>query len=112
MAADPRNVVSKASWAKLLNEAWSSAVNTENIVSGFRACGIYPYNPAAIPQKAYQPSTSWMPQATSGNPDVTITTAEGRSKEASADTVPRKPSIGTTESECDASVIDIAATLP
>ena len=88
MAADPRNVVSKASWAKLLNEAWSSAVTTENIVSGFRACGIYPYNPAAIPQKAYQPSTSWTPQATSENPDVTITTAEGRSKEPSADTAP------------------------
>jgi DNA-directed RNA polymerase subunit RPC12/RpoP len=64
MASDPRHVVSKASWSWLFKEAWNSAVTKENIVSGFKACGIFPYNPATIPKKAYQPSTSWKPQTT------------------------------------------------
>ena len=59
MAASGQNVVSKASWAGLFRQAWEQAVTPQNIKSGFRACGIMPFNPNAIPEKAFQPSTSW-----------------------------------------------------
>ena len=59
MAASRQNVVFKASWAGLFRQAWEQAVTPQNIKSGFRACGIMPFNPNAIPEKAFKPSTSW-----------------------------------------------------
>jgi len=32
-------------------------MTTENITSGFRACGIYPLNAAQVPEEAYLPSS-------------------------------------------------------
>jgi hypothetical protein len=40
----------------LLSQAWGKACSVENGVSGFRACGLVPYNPGAIPESSYSPS--------------------------------------------------------
>jgi len=57
----------------IFKKAWDSGVSTDNIVHGFRACGIIPFNPSAIPSDAYDsavatekhvPSTSSKPSAT------------------------------------------------
>lgn len=44
---------------KMFSKAWEAAITKENIQSGFRACGIYPLNPHAIPTSAYLPSSAY-----------------------------------------------------
>ena len=53
----PGSVVSKANFCGLLKKAWQEAVTPSNIHSGFRACGIYPFNPKSIPSEAYIPNS-------------------------------------------------------
>lgn len=57
MATFPGVLVSRATFCDLLNKAWSEAVTSQNILSGFRACGIHPFNPDAIPQEIYLPNS-------------------------------------------------------
>ena len=57
MSTFPGSLVSRATFCGLLNKAWADAVTSTNIISGFRACGIHPYNPGAVPQEAYIPSS-------------------------------------------------------
>jgi len=49
-----------ANFCGLLAKAWSKALTVENIKSGFRACGIYPFNPAQVPQEAFIPNTLYV----------------------------------------------------
>jgi len=53
----PGSVVSKSNFCGLLKKAWEEAVTPSNIVSGFRACGIFPFNARAIPSEAYFPNS-------------------------------------------------------
>jgi len=53
----PGVLVSRASFCGLLKRAWNEAVTESNIISGFRACGIYPFCPDAIPTEAYLPNS-------------------------------------------------------
>ncbi|KAK3108839.1 hypothetical protein FSP39_017026 [Pinctada imbricata] len=50
------NNVSKWSFPGLFNTAWEKAVTTTIIQSGFKACGIVPYNPSAVPDDMVAPS--------------------------------------------------------
>nr|XP_011443131.2 jerky protein homolog [Crassostrea gigas] len=50
------NSVNKWSFPGLLAVAWETAVNSTNIRSGFRACGIYPFNPNAVSPLMMRPS--------------------------------------------------------
>ncbi|CAG2219869.1 unnamed protein product [Mytilus edulis] len=45
--------IDKWTFPSLFKTAWNEALSKENIKSGFRACGIYPFNPHAIPPEAY-----------------------------------------------------------
>lgn len=56
----PGSQLNKASFCSLLNKAWD-AVNPENIKSGFKATGIAPFNPKAVPCAAFHPSTLTTP---------------------------------------------------
>ena len=56
----PGVVVSKANFCGLLSKAWNKALSVDNIISGFKACGIYPFNPDQIPQQAYAPSSLYV----------------------------------------------------
>ena len=53
----PGTVVSRTNFCTLLTTAWIKAMTPENIKSGFRACGIYPFNPSEIPTTAYMPNS-------------------------------------------------------
>ena len=46
---------SKQSFGKIFTEAWDKAATPANI-KGFRATGIYPFNPSIIPDEAFVPS--------------------------------------------------------
>ena len=64
----------------MLTKAWENSITVENIKSCFRATGIFPLNPAAIPEDAYAPSTLY---ETSTSTDVP--TLEGSSQVNSTD---------------------------
>ena len=48
MQSHPGKVVTKYQFSALLNEAWMTTMTPANICSGFRKCGVFPYNPDAI----------------------------------------------------------------
>lgn len=45
--------ITRLSFGTLLNKAWGKATSAENALYGFRAAGVYPLNPEAIPDYAY-----------------------------------------------------------
>lgn len=48
--------VNKWSFPGLLASAWQCAVTEKNICSGFKSCGIYPFNPSAVDPQLLKPS--------------------------------------------------------
>ena len=69
-------IVSRHSFCTLLNTAWTKAMTQDNIKSGFRACGIYPFNPAAIPDEAYMPNAVYTVTHLMANRELLNTTAD------------------------------------
>ena len=45
---NPGKVINKFNFDLLFSQAWLKALIPANIVAGFRTCGVYPFNPAAI----------------------------------------------------------------
>ncbi|XP_065654612.1 uncharacterized protein LOC136081239 [Hydra vulgaris] len=43
-------------------KAWDQALTAANIISGFQSCGIFPYNPSAIPYEAFLPNSLYSDQ--------------------------------------------------
>jgi hypothetical protein len=62
----------------MLTKAWKNYITVENIKRGFRATGIFPFNPAAIPEDAYAPSTLY-------ETSTDVPTLEGSSQVNSTD---------------------------
>ena len=52
----PERSIGKLQFPKLFSEAWYRAATPANAVSGFRASGIYPFNPNIFPETAFAPS--------------------------------------------------------
>ncbi|XP_039760048.1 uncharacterized protein LOC120633772 [Pararge aegeria] len=52
----PERKLTKARFTKNFSKVWSKCMTKDNIISGFRATGIFPYDPSAIPEEAYAPS--------------------------------------------------------
>ena len=48
MQSNPGKIVTKYQFSSLLNQAWMLTITLANICSGFKKCGIYPFNPNAI----------------------------------------------------------------
>ena len=44
----PQTAVSKQIFAALFREPWNMAMSKQNLVAGFKAAGIHPYNPAVV----------------------------------------------------------------
>lgn len=49
LQSHPGAIVNKYNFCEFFSEAWLFSVTSANIVSGFRKCGIYPFNRDAIP---------------------------------------------------------------
>ena len=56
MSENPMNLVNKWTFPGLFKEAWESALTQSNICSGFRSCGIHPFNPNAVSKEMMAPS--------------------------------------------------------
>jgi len=48
--------LTKQIFGKIFTEAWDNAATPANIIAGFRATGIYPFNPSIISDEAFAPS--------------------------------------------------------
>ena len=60
--------ITKQTWPGLFARAWESSVTAVHMVSGFVSTGICPFNPKAIPDKAFLPnSVDTVQHETSGN---------------------------------------------
>jgi len=71
----PGSLVSRATFCCLLTKAWTESVTSSNIMSGFRSCGIYPFNPDATLAVTYLPSNFYSTPACSQQPNTETTTA-------------------------------------
>jgi hypothetical protein len=56
MSDNPGVTVSRNNFCSLMSAAWKSSVTPLNLRSGFRSTGIFPFNPAIIPEEAFQPN--------------------------------------------------------
>ena len=53
---NPERSIRRTVFGRIFSEVWSKAMTAGNIISGFRATGIYPFNPTVIPESAFAPS--------------------------------------------------------
>jgi len=53
--AHPSRVITKFQFSSLFSEAWCKSMTIGNILSGFRATGVYPFNPNVILDKLPKP---------------------------------------------------------
>ncbi|KAL7635492.1 UNVERIFIED_CONTAM: hypothetical protein RMT77_014561 [Armadillidium vulgare] len=56
MEQNPNKKLTKARFNSILSNVWSKSMTHNNIISGFRATGLYPLNPQAIPETSVAPS--------------------------------------------------------
>ncbi|XP_045509196.1 uncharacterized protein LOC123704756 isoform X3 [Colias croceus] len=53
---NPNEILTKATFNQLFTKVWYKCMTYNNIVNGFKATGLFPFNPEAIPEEAYAPS--------------------------------------------------------
>lgn len=53
---EPERKITKGRFGSILSAVWPKAMSPQNLMAGFRATGIYPFNPNAIPETAFAPS--------------------------------------------------------
>ena len=63
-------VIRKSKFGKIFSRAWAKAATPSNVIAGFKATGIYPFDPSTIKDEAFAPSeiTERPHQMESGNP--------------------------------------------
>ncbi|XP_050298658.1 tigger transposable element-derived protein 1-like isoform X2 [Anthonomus grandis grandis] len=53
---EPDRKITKGRFGYILSKIWPKAMSPQNLMSGFRVTGIYPFNPDAIEEAAFAPS--------------------------------------------------------
>ncbi|CAK1582436.1 unnamed protein product [Parnassius mnemosyne] len=53
---NPDRTMSKTTFNRIFSQVWPKCITHSNIVNGFAATGLFPFNPEAIPEEAYAPS--------------------------------------------------------
>lgn len=81
MSSFPGTLVSRSNFCGLLNKAWLESVTTANIQSGFRACGIFPFCPDAIPLQAYQTNLLYSSRNNATNDNMNNTTSHNENSD-------------------------------
>lgn len=54
---EPERKITEGRFGTILSAIWPKAMSPANLMSGFRATGIYPFNPDVIPDAVLAPST-------------------------------------------------------
>ena len=70
MSQFPGVVTCRANFTGLFAAAWTKAMTPGNISSGFQSCGIYPFNPLAVPHDAYLPNYLHSIEEIMANPHI------------------------------------------
>lgn len=65
---NPGRRITRLSFGNLLNKAWGKAASAENAISGFKATGVVPFDPTAIPDYAFIGDSTAIPNSLSVNP--------------------------------------------
>ena len=111
--------VDKWTFPTLFKTAWHASMTAENIKSGFRACGIIPFSPLAIPEYAYLPSepTENFNQANSFAVTITELSMQNSSGSSATDTENIAPSGDAAVSSLDqestwSSIVEVAVDFP
>lgn len=76
---NPQKKLTKARFNKIFTRVWAKCMTPSNIINGFRATGLYPWDPSSIPEEAFAPSVL-----------TELTAAQLATKENSV-TVPNSP---------------------
>jgi len=71
MSQFPGVIICRAKFTGLFATSWKTAMTPANISSGFKSCGIYPFDPLAIPLDAYLPNYLHTVEEIMANPDIT-----------------------------------------
>lgn len=71
LSKHPGRVITVEKLASLVAEAWPLSMSTVNILSGFRKCGIYPFNPGEVNDRQLAPSKAVCPRAVTSQPQET-----------------------------------------
>lgn len=104
----PLHVVDKWTFPSLFKNAWQKAVSMDNIRNGFRACGIVPLNPSAVPVSVYGPSKPTDVPIAQQSPSLVDTTAEDQAATTSVDNAEDAMFIATPILDNVQPVIDIS----
>ncbi|XP_046975196.1 uncharacterized protein LOC124541384 [Vanessa cardui] len=56
VSKNPERKLNKSSFNMILSEVWPKCMTHDNIVNGFKATGLYPFDPEAIAEEAFAPS--------------------------------------------------------
>ncbi|GFO42856.1 tigger transposable element-derived protein 1-like [Plakobranchus ocellatus] len=100
----PQRSLSKDVFGKVFIPVWTKCMTMANIQSGFRKCGIYPFNKDAIPEHAFAPSeVTQMDVATSDdappqpstsqdNPTYPLTSQDAPPQSSTSQDAPLQPS--------------------
>lgn len=76
MKQNPSRRITRLSFGMLLNNAWVKVASAENAIAGFKATGVVPFNPSAIPEYAFLSSPVDMtPNLTVPQSSVTVLSA-------------------------------------
>ena len=70
--ANPSRKINRLQFGHLMSEAWCKAAVPGNAISAFKATGVYPYNPEAIPEYAFISETD-IPRTNIPNPSREVT---------------------------------------
>jgi len=70
MANYPGVIISRMNFCGLFRKAWDDSMTESNIRAGFKACGVFPFNPSAVPKEAYMPNSLYSVEQLVQNPDL------------------------------------------
>lgn len=91
----PERTLNKTSFNVILSQVWPKCMTITNISNGFRATGLYPYNPDVIPEEAFAPSAlSELPNPTNSE-NIAVLSDESGEQEISTANVEDSDGSGT-----------------
>lgn len=89
--------ISRLNFADVFTPTWAKSMTQGNLVSGFKATGIYPFNPLAIPEEAYAPSSITERPEPTAEINTNVTSNKQTSRQMQIDDLLAQPSTSGTQ---------------